>query len=194
MGAADSAQSTGRSTKFRAILAGGLVLGVGAAITLAAWTDEEFASGNFGAGTFVFEGSINGTDFTSNPDTPGQEISFEVGAQELSPGDAVSGAYSVQVTEGDYDATVILNDGTSEPATGLTYSVVETETHGCDSATVGDPLITDAALGSGAADLELGEFQVGDARSFCFTVTAGDDLEQGSAATGIWQFTATSME
>ena len=40
----------------RAILAGGLVLGVGAAVTLAAWNDSEFVTGTFTAGTFNLRG------------------------------------------------------------------------------------------------------------------------------------------
>lgn len=38
-----------------ALLAGGLVLGVGATVTLAAWNDSEVASGTFTASTFVTE-------------------------------------------------------------------------------------------------------------------------------------------
>ena len=41
----------------RAILAGGIVLGVGAAVTLAAWNASEFATGTFQAGTFTIEGA-----------------------------------------------------------------------------------------------------------------------------------------
>jgi len=52
--------------KVRAVLAGGLVLGVGAAVTLAAWNDSEFATGTFTAGTFNLEGSTDGTTFTDH--------------------------------------------------------------------------------------------------------------------------------
>ncbi|MFJ6537702.1 SipW-dependent-type signal peptide-containing protein [Paenarthrobacter sp. NPDC091711] len=40
--------SSNKATKVRALLAGGLVLGVGAAFTLAAWTDNEWIFGNSG--------------------------------------------------------------------------------------------------------------------------------------------------
>src|SRR5690606_31735774 len=53
-----------RSRMIRALLAGGLVLGVGTAVTLAAWNDSEFASGTFRAGTFDLEGSTDGTTFS----------------------------------------------------------------------------------------------------------------------------------
>ncbi|XSS44541.1 SipW-dependent-type signal peptide-containing protein [Propionibacteriaceae bacterium Y1685] len=46
--------ATATSRKFRAALAGGLVLGIGAVVTLAAWTDDENAAGQFSAGTFTW--------------------------------------------------------------------------------------------------------------------------------------------
>ena len=49
--------------KVLAVLAGGLVLGVGTAVTLAAWNDSEFATGDFAAGTFVFQGSTDNETF-----------------------------------------------------------------------------------------------------------------------------------
>ena len=47
------------------MLAGGLVLGLGAIATLAAWSDEVFADGTFVTGEFELEGAsdANGTDF-----------------------------------------------------------------------------------------------------------------------------------
>ncbi|MGX9899679.1 SipW-dependent-type signal peptide-containing protein [Arthrobacter sp. SA17] len=43
-----TAFSTRRKDKVRALLAGGLVLGIGAAFTLAAWTDNEWVFGGAG--------------------------------------------------------------------------------------------------------------------------------------------------
>lgn len=63
----DSVQSRRGWTKARALLAGGLVLGVGAAVTLAAWTDNEWVRGVFGTGTFGIEGSTDGSAFSDNP-------------------------------------------------------------------------------------------------------------------------------
>ena len=45
------------SRRVKAVLAGGMVLGIGAAITLAAWNDSEFATGTFSAGHFGIEGA-----------------------------------------------------------------------------------------------------------------------------------------
>jgi predicted ribosomally synthesized peptide with SipW-like signal peptide len=43
-------QGSTKKRKVRALLAGGLVLGVGAAITLAAWTDNVFGNSDFATG------------------------------------------------------------------------------------------------------------------------------------------------
>ncbi|HEY4556978.1 MAG TPA: SipW-dependent-type signal peptide-containing protein [Enteractinococcus sp.] len=64
------ATTSSRSTKIRAIVAGGLVLGFGAAGTIAAWNDSEEATGNFTAGQFGIEGSPDGTNFTESPTPP----------------------------------------------------------------------------------------------------------------------------
>lgn len=50
-----------RRRQIQALAAGGLVLGVGATVTLAAWTDQEFGIGQFDAGTFQIEANIDGT-------------------------------------------------------------------------------------------------------------------------------------
>lgn len=47
----ESGTATERSVRIRALLAAGMVLGLGAAGTLAAWTDESTATATFSAGT-----------------------------------------------------------------------------------------------------------------------------------------------
>lgn len=59
-----------RSRKRKAILAGGVVLGLGAAITLAAWSDDVFADGIFNTGTIELEGNVTATGTVVNT-TPG---------------------------------------------------------------------------------------------------------------------------
>ena len=55
-----------RSRKRKAILAGGVVLGLGAAITLAAWSDDVFADGIFNTGTIELEGNVTATGTVVN--------------------------------------------------------------------------------------------------------------------------------
>ena len=54
-----------RARKVKALLAGGLVLGIGASATLASWTDTEQADASFTAGVFSTELSANGTQWSS---------------------------------------------------------------------------------------------------------------------------------
>lgn len=61
--------------KVLAVLAGGVVLGVGVGVTLAAWNDSEFATGTFTAGSFNLEGSTTSAtadyaDHNSDKATP----------------------------------------------------------------------------------------------------------------------------
>lgn len=62
--------TTRNRRKVLAVLAGGLVLGVGAAITLAAWNDSEFATGTFTAGSFNLQGSTDGTTYAEHTAAP----------------------------------------------------------------------------------------------------------------------------
>ena len=55
-----------RRQKILALTAGGLVLGVGATATVAAWTDETFSTGQFQAGSFAIEANIDGTWQSTN--------------------------------------------------------------------------------------------------------------------------------
>ena len=75
----------------RAILAGGLVLGVGAAITLANWNDSEFVNGTFAAGIFALEGSsTDGTTFSEHSSAGSAAVlDFQLAPDNLAPGDVV---------------------------------------------------------------------------------------------------------
>jgi predicted ribosomally synthesized peptide with SipW-like signal peptide len=73
------------SIRVRAALAGGLVLGLAAGMTVASWTDAEFAGRTFTASTFGIETSINGAAYSAT----------------ASPSVSVSGLYpSATVTTG----------------------------------------------------------------------------------------------
>ena len=61
--AAPASTTANRRRKISAILAAGMVLGVGTTATLAAWNDSEYAQGSFAAGTFNLEGSTDGTTY-----------------------------------------------------------------------------------------------------------------------------------
>lgn len=199
-------QSSTRSRKFKAILAGGIVLGVGAAVTLAAWTDNEWAEGTFGAGSFNVQGSTDGTDFTDHESSDGAaSLSFDLeGGDNLSPGDTVAAPFVLRLDgETSYDASVVLENaagGGDNPA-ALTYGIVTVaDAAACSASATGTSIVpTGTALGSTAGaqgfDLTAGaDATEGAPVTLCFTVTADDTLTQGQSTNAQWQFTATSAE
>ena len=96
-----------KNRKARALLAGGVVLGVGATMTLAAWSDSEWATGTFGTGGFTFEGSTDGTAYSDHA-APGTAaaLNFQVDASNLTPGDSVQSTYWVKAVGSDASVTI----------------------------------------------------------------------------------------
>lgn len=188
-----------RSRMIRAILAGGLVLGVGAAVTLAAWNDSEFVTGTFTAGTFNLEGSTtNGTTFTDHATSPGGALTFTVPAAALSPTDSVNAPFAVRLAANTTNgADVVL---TTDPPTGtvtnLTYTLTVHSAWGCAGGTVTSTPISGAALNAGTYSFTLDEgsptTDAGAPVYLCFAVTAGAGLVQGQTGAAIWKFAATS--
>src|SRR6218665_1246568 len=78
-----------RRRKVLAALAGGLVLGLGAAAPLAAWNDSELASRTFSAGGDVdIQGSTDGgVTWSSSSTAPGKTLSFSTDANNMVPGE-----------------------------------------------------------------------------------------------------------
>lgn len=201
-------QSSTRSRKFKAILAGGIVLGVGAAVTLAAWTDNEWAEGTFGAGSFNVQGSTTGAEdsFTDHESSEGAaSLSFDLdGGDNLSPGDTVAAPFVLRLDgETSYDASVVLNNaaGSGDNPAALTYEIVTVaDAAACSASATGDSIVpAGTALGSmaGAQDFALtagADAAAGAPVTLCFKVTADDTLAQGQDTTAQWQFTATSAE
>ncbi|MEJ6488168.1 SipW-dependent-type signal peptide-containing protein [Leucobacter sp. USCH14] len=173
-------------TKARAILAGGLVLGVGAAITLAAWTDNEWATGIFGSGNFGIEGSTDGTTFADHPtEAEAEELAFTVGAENLAPDDVVYAPFAVQLErDSTYDAEVTIAQAIDPALVGVTADYVFTGTLGCSEAAYA------AGTDENAATFTLDS--LADVQNVCFRVTAGDDLPQGVTGEITWNFAAVS--
>lgn len=200
-----STTSPQRGRKIRALLAGGLVLGVGAAVTLAAWTDEEWAIGNFGAGSFNIEGSTDGTDFADHNSEAGAAVlPFEIDAENLSPGDSVAAPFVVRTDAATtYGATVELTSAAGEGtiAPDLTYGISQVGATGeCTEGATGTPIVpagtsVDAITGAAPFTLEAGAAGTAGAPVvLCFEVTAGETLQQGDTGSATWEFTATSVE
>lgn len=191
-------QASGRRRKAMAVIAGGLVLGVGAAITLAAWNDSEFAHGDFGSGTFDLEGSFDGVGFSSNATSPGQELEFVLDADALSPGDVVAVPFAVQLSESSTyaaDLTIQAVSGDSIAA-DLTYSLVDTGTFDaeCDADTPGTGLITNAATTASGPTALPSFTAAATPLNLCFVVTAGAGIDQNLTGSVTWEFVGTSTD
>lgn len=198
--------------KVRAVLAGGLVLGVGAAVTLAAWNDSEFATGTFTAGTFNLEGSTDGTTFTDHNVDDGDTaatLAFALPAGvvgTMSPGDTVYSGFWVRLAAGTTTGADLVAAGTTaDPAASsnsdhLSYAVYQLAPGAtCNAASAtGTPVASGATLDAqtGVTTVTLTEGSSaatpGTAVQLCFAVTAAATLEPGLVTNATWEFTATS--
>ncbi|SEE76031.1 SipW-dependent-type signal peptide-containing protein [Ruania alba] len=199
------------SRKVRALLAGGLVLGVGAAVTLAAWNDSEFTSGLFGAGSFNLQGSSTSAvdGYSDHESADGAAaLTFTTPVDNLAPDDVVYAPFWVRLgadTTSPAELDLVALDSTDDAgnnSANLSYAVYaiapdaacdETATASTELGS-GATLADETAVAGGAVALPVGSptTSPGAATQLCTIVTAGADLEQGGQTTAVWQFTATS--
>ncbi|WP_424936300.1 MULTISPECIES: SipW-dependent-type signal peptide-containing protein [Bacteria] len=192
--------------KILAVLAGGLVLGVGAAITLAAWNDSEFATGTFTAGNFNLEGSTTaadgGYDDHATAGAAGA-LTFTAPFGNMAPGDVVYAPFWVRLDDTTTtDATLAAATPTAVGANAANisynvYAIAPAAT--CDPSAASGTLV---ASGTSLTDFTAGATvalakgatagTAGVPTQLCFQATAKPSLAQGQTATGTWSFTATS--
>lgn len=197
--------TTSASRRVKALLAGGLVLGVGAAITLAAWNDSEFASAEFNAGDFDMLGSVDDVAFANHASGSPAALSFSSGFDDLSPDTTVAAPFVLHLSElTDYNASVAVQTavGSGTAETHLTYGIQQVANFAaCDEDAVGTTIVPagtalDSVAGAatfpltGTADLGV---DPGDNAYLCIQVTTDSTLAQGTDAVGTWQFYATSI-
>lgn len=111
------------SRKVRAIAAGGAVLGLGAVVTLAAWSDSEFAEGIFGTGTFGIEASTADGEYGEHAtESEALQLAFPLDEGEtnvdLAPGETVSATWNIKNVEGGEDSVVTLQEPQSDETFG----------------------------------------------------------------------------
>ncbi|MFL4480128.1 SipW-dependent-type signal peptide-containing protein [Paeniglutamicibacter sp. ORCA_105] len=194
-----------KNRKGRAILAGGLVLGVGAAVTLAAWNDSEFAQGTFGAGHFNMQGSTNGTVFSDHAAAgAAAQLGFTAGFDNLSPGETVAAPFTLRLdptTTNDAAVSVNAASATGTAANDLTYGIVQLDpAEECTSTAAGAQAVVpsgttmDSVAGASLFTLAKStvDEQPGADVVLCVQVTAGPAIAQGATATGSWVFLGTS--
>lgn len=190
-----------RFTRLRAVLAGGLVLGVGATATLAAWTDEEFANGSFAAGTFSIVGSTNGTNFSDHPAAPGASLVFALTADAMVPGTTVYSLYSVKTAPTSVAGPVQLTAGAANGSglgAYLSYGVSTITGTTCNASTfaAGSVVVsTGSALTAGAAGGIALAAAGASTINYCFAITlptTAPNAAQGAVLSGQWIFAATA--
>jgi len=194
----------------RALLAAGVVLGLGAAATSASWTDVEYATGSFTSSVFATESSVNGSAYAANSTAPGATVTV---SGPFSPGVSAYIPVLVRTTAASVGGTVVLGGavlGGADAATlgtALVYRVVRT-TAACGAtaftgspafvvgtASASRPLTSPQEAGVTSTVAAAGPTTPGTPTGFCFEVTlpagAANSL-QGKTATATWPFQATS--
>ncbi|KIQ16054.1 hypothetical protein ASG56_08660 [Rhodococcus sp. Leaf7] len=203
-----------RRRKVRALLAGGLVLGIGAAVTLAAWTDNVFGQAQFTAENWNVQGDFSaaGSGAWQEYNTTGTAGTFNytTGFAALSPGTTVYAPVALRVglgptAGGAYDAAVTLVGAT--PTTGpltsfLTYQVVSNVTAAnCTAGTItggASVVAAGSTLGTGSAAKAITLPKAGTALPLCFAVTlpasaTADQVAGKTTNTLTWQFQAEAV-
>lgn len=201
-----------RNRRIKAVLASGLVFGIGSAATVAAWTDTEEASGSFEAGTFNLELAVDGSwsntsemNFDAAGMYPGSKVYAPVFVR-TTPGTTMDGELSVSsagATGGEtgiagsleYRAvTESIAPGQEGPfSDGCTASAFEGSLRFVFGSTASHEPLLAGADGEGAQDLSMVS---GSIAAYCFEVTLPADTPssaQGTSAANIWTFDAESV-
>ncbi|KAA0918764.1 SipW-dependent-type signal peptide-containing protein [Dietzia sp. ANT_WB102] len=205
-----------RNRKRKALLAGGVVLGLGAVATLAAFTDDVFATGTFSSAKFSIQGSqaaaypaASDASFKDYPDptgAPGTGHAALTFASSMAPGDTVYAPFTIRTGPESGAGTVTLagayfsTAGTLDPY--LTYTVLNggttcaagaSTTNGTSWAT-GTPGGTQssptAPTGAPARDLLADS---GDTQKFCIAVTLANSQAAKDAINNANPLTSTSI-
>lgn len=199
-----------RWLRVRALLAGGLVLGVGAAVTLASWTDTEVGTGGFTASVFGIQGQgIGEGGYAEHPTAPGAPMTFTQPAAGLSPEALTYGWLNIRTTPsttvaGTVALTAVGNSGGTLPPQ-LQYRAVTTPIGTtCNAGAFGAGAVYIA--GNASTKLEVTAVRTpavqtpiaagGAAIRVCFEVQMKADAPstvQGATGTVSWTFTAASV-
>lgn len=185
--------------KVAAVLAGGLVLGVGTATTLAAWTDQEQAQATFTAGIFKLESRIDSGVFADHTTTVAQ---LPFSATGMSPGSIHYAFLDVKTTSDSTSAgtskfmpgTVSADSAGMAGFLKLRVAVIGSSTD-CNVAAVGSApqVVIDAVPGS-LTDKPL-SVKGGNTQRYCLEVSMAANAPstlQGKAATVTWTVAGTS--
>ena len=191
-----------RSRRWRAVLAGGLVLGIGTAVTLAAWNDSEYGSASFTAGRFDIVGAVDGSTFSSHATTgAAAALNFQLAPTAMAPGNATYALFSVKTANPSVAGTLQLTAGTpggTGLATYLTYGVRTISGTTCNATThaAGTAVVADgSALTANGATTQAVTANGGTQVNYCFAVTlptTAPNAAQGLTMSQTWLIQGTS--
>ena len=169
------------SRKVRAIAAGSAVVGLGAALTLAAWTDSEFAKGTFSTAQFGIQGAAGDSAFADHP-TEAEALTLAFSPEQpMQPGQTVFQAYQLKNIENGVDSTVTLTSETKAGDLPLTAEVLKTADTNCSAGTEGEQVNVGDTF-----DLTGQTVQ-----NFCIKVTLDASYEgQDEKGDIVWRFDA----
>lgn len=205
-----SAQTAQRRRTFqraRALLIGALVLGAGASATVAAWTDNEFASTKITAGTFSIVSRTSAAPAFAAHDTAANAVSLPLNATNLYPGQ--SRAAWIQITsQGTVSGSLQLTDVVA-PTNGVNGDALSAAidvrivpstatantTPTCTTATTGG--ISYTGIGATPTTLPSQTLQADGTNvvNYCIIIKLRDDAStgaQGGTVTPVFTFTGTT--
>lgn len=109
-----------RQRQRRALAAGGIVLGIGAVLVAASWTDRVLGNTDFGSGAkFGIESSVDGgTTWASHPMGGPNPLTFSSTAAGLTPGTVVYAPVQLRTEVGSAAGSIVLQ-GASFTGTGV---------------------------------------------------------------------------
>lgn len=207
-----------RSRKRKALLAGGTVLGLGAAVTLAAWTDDVWVSGAFSAGTFNVQGAVDPSGIAwQDYDSEGGAgpLAFTVNPTPMTPGDSVYAPLNLRVgpDASEFNAAISLPTAPTGPAVSpepandaffdaLELSLYNVPPANCNASGTAGATAFPGFEGASLSTASTGTLLTLDgdttAQGVCFEVTLSDtattEVSGGETGPLTWNFQAESVE
>lgn len=198
-----------RSRQVRAFLASGLVLGVGATLTLASWNDAEYAGAEVEAGFFEVQGSTTGEEgsFTSSSEGAPHSLTFAPEAEQMYPGLSTYALFSIRARPGSLGGTVRVQppqwdrDNPDSLGEHLEYAIRVIDGTTCDTTTFGASSNVVVESGTSLTNSQPAENEqelasnAESAVNYCLQLTlpVGDNNEaQGQSVSPQWQFLGSS--
>ncbi|OAV52151.1 SipW-dependent-type signal peptide-containing protein [Enteractinococcus helveticum] len=195
-----------RRRKILALAAGGLVLGVGATATIAAWTDETYSTAQFEAGAFAIEANVDGTWQSTN--------TMQFTAEGWFPGESETALVLLRTspdTTVDGELTVTGQGATGGLAPHLQYRATGTNLAATEAADFACPATLDSSSGfifggqnsyarlaqtAAAGTTHVVAASQADVVAYCFEMRLDPEAPneaQNTAAEHTWTFYAESI-